>query len=92
MRPRIGHSTVVKQKPGSSSRQLEGPRQSVGVHHPNSRAHTKVWESMVKMSKKKSEKGWKLVCHIPHVEEASKPMLGATMMPLVSQSMGLQYG
>ena len=31
----------------------------MGVHHPNSRAHTKVWESMVKMSKKKSEKGWK---------------------------------
>ena len=39
MQPRIGHSTVVRQKPGSPSRQLEG--------------HTKVWESMVKMSKKK---------------------------------------
>ena len=59
MRPRIGHSTVVRQKPGSPSRQLEGPRQSLGVHHPNSRAHTKVWESMVKMSKNKCEKGWK---------------------------------
>ena len=33
----------------------------MGVHHPNSRAHTKVWESMVKMSKKKCEKGWKWV-------------------------------
>ena len=33
----------------------------MGVHHPNSRAHTKVWESMVKMSKKKIEKGWKWV-------------------------------
>ena len=52
MRPCIGHSTMVRQKPGSLSRQLEGPRQSVGVHHPNSRAHTKIWESMVKMSKK----------------------------------------
>ena len=88
---------MIKQKPGSASRQLEGPRQSVRVHHPNSRAHTKVWESMVKMSK--CQKGWKWMkvgkiqkCHIPHVEEASKPMLGATMMPLVSQSMGLQYG
>ena len=60
MRPRIGHSTVVWQKPGSLSRQLEGPRRSAGVHHPNSR-HTKVWESMVKMSKKKSVKGWKWV-------------------------------
>ena len=36
-------------------------RQSMGVHHPNSRAHTKVWESMVKMSQKKCEKGWKWV-------------------------------
>ena len=78
---------------------LNGPRQSVGVHHPNSRAHTKVWESMVKMSRKNVKKGgngWKWVkiqkCHIPQVEEASKPMLRATMMPLVSQSMGLQYG
>ena len=33
----------------------------MGVHHPNSRAHTKVWESMVKMSKKKCEKGCKWV-------------------------------
>ena len=33
-------------------RQLEGPRQSGGVHHPNSRAHTKVWKSMMTMSKK----------------------------------------
>ena len=46
-----------------------------GVHHVNSRGHakawesitptqgayTKVWESMVKMSKKKCEKGWKWV-------------------------------
>ena len=53
MRPCIEHSTVVGQKPGSPSHQLKGPRQSLGVHHPNSRAHTKVWESMVKMSKKK---------------------------------------
>ena len=52
----IGHSIVVRQKPGSPSRQLEGARQSGGVHHPNSRLHTKVWESMVKMSKKKSVK------------------------------------
>ena len=57
MRPRIGHSTVVRQKPGSPSRQLEGPRQSLGVHHPNSKAHTKVWESMVKMSKKNVKRG-----------------------------------
>ena len=68
----------------------------MGVHHPNSRAHTKVWESMVKMSKKNCEKGWKWVklqkCHIPMLSKnASNPMLGATMMPLVSQSMGLQY-
>ena len=61
MRPCIGHSTMVRQKLGSPSRQLEGPRQSVGVHHPNSRAHTKMWESMVKMSKKKCEWGWKWV-------------------------------
>ena len=59
MRPHIG--CVVRQKPGSPSRQLDRPRQSVGVHHPNSRAHTKVWDSMVKMSKKKCEKGWKWV-------------------------------
>ena len=59
MRPCIGHSTMVRQKSGSPSYQLEGPRQSVGVHHPNSRAHTKMWESMVKMSKTKCEKGWK---------------------------------
>ena len=52
---------MVKQKPGSPSRQIDGPRQRMGVHHPNSRAHTKVWESMVKMSKKKYEKGWKWV-------------------------------
>ena len=51
---------MVRQ-PGSPSRQLEGPRQSVGVHHPNSRCHTTVWESMVKMSKRKCEKGWKWV-------------------------------
>ena len=63
---------MVKQKPHSPSRQLEGPRQSVGVHHPNSKTHTNVWESMVKMSKKNCEKGWKWVkvvkiqkCHIP---------------------------
>ena len=37
MRPRIGHSTVVR---------------SVTRTHPNSRADTKVWESMVGMSKK----------------------------------------
>ena len=57
MRPRTGHSTVVRQKPGSLSCQLEGPRQSMGVHHPNSRAHTKVWESMAKMSKKNVKRG-----------------------------------
>ena len=45
----------------SASRQLNGPHQSMGFHHPNSRAHIKVWESMVKMSKKKCEKGWKWV-------------------------------
>ena len=28
-------------------------------------------------------------CHIPNVEEASKPMLEATLMPLVTQSIGL---
>ena len=45
---------------------------------------------------KKCEKGWKRVklgenpkCHIPNVEESSKPTLEATMMPLVSQSIGL---
>ena len=61
--------------------------------------HTKVWESMVKMRQKSVKRGrnglkWVKIqkCHIPHVEEASKPMLGATMMPLVSQSVGLQYG
>ena len=32
MRPRIGHSIVVRQKPGSLSPQLKGPHQSVGVH------------------------------------------------------------
>ena len=52
-----GAPTVVRQKPGSSSHQLEGPRQSLGVHHPNSRAHTKVWESMVKVSKKNVKRG-----------------------------------
>ena len=55
---------MVRQKPGSPSRQLNRPRQSVGVHHPNSRAHTKVWESMVKMREKNvkmGEKGWKWV-------------------------------
>ena len=57
IRPRIGHSTVVRQKPGSPSRQLEVPRQSMGVHHPNSRAHTKVWDSMVKMSKTNVKRG-----------------------------------
>ena len=61
MRPRIGHSTVVRQKPGSPSRQLGGPRRSMRVHHPNSRAHTKVWESLVKTSKKKCVKRWKWV-------------------------------
>ena len=25
---------------------FQGPRQSVGVHHPNLRGHTKVWESI----------------------------------------------
>ena len=55
-RPRIGHSTLVRQKLGSPSRQ-EGPRQSVGVHHANSRAHTKVWESMVKVSQKNVKRG-----------------------------------
>ena len=52
---------MVKQKIGSPSCQLDGPHQSMGVHHPNSRAHTKVWNTMVKMSKKKCEKGWKWV-------------------------------
>ena len=52
---------MVRQNPGSPSHQLEGPRQSVRIHHPNSRAHTKVWESMVKMSQKNCEKGWKWV-------------------------------
>ena len=69
-------------KRGSPSPQLKGPHQSVGVHGED--------------EKKKCEKGWKWVkiqkCHISHVEEASKSMLGATMMPLVSQSMGLEYG
>ena len=32
MRPRMGHSTMVRQKPGSPSPQLKGPHQSVGVH------------------------------------------------------------
>ena len=30
--------------------------------------------------------------YIPNVEAASEPTLGATMMPLVSQSIGLSYG
>ena len=84
-RPGIGHSTVVRQKPGSPSPQLKGPHQNVGVHGGD--------------EQKKCEKGWKWVkwvtiqqCHIPNVQEASKPTLGATMMPLVSQSMGVQYG
>ena len=34
------------QKCGSLYPQLEGPHQSVGVHIPNSRGHTKVWESV----------------------------------------------
>ena len=58
-----------------------------------------MWESMVKMSKKNVKRGgngckWVKIqkCRIPHVEEASKPMVGAIMMPLVSQNMGLQYG
>ena len=46
MRPRIGDSIVVRQKRG--------------VCHPNSRAHTKVWESMVEMTTK-CERGWKWV-------------------------------
>ena len=71
----------------------------MGVHHPNSRAHTKVWESMVKMSKKKCEKGWKWVkvgenpkMPYPPCGRSIKTYARATMMPLVSQSMGLQYG
>ena len=54
---------------------------------------------MVKMSKRSVKNGWKWVkwvkiqkCHIPNVEEASKPTPGATMVPLVSPSMGLYYG
>ena len=54
---------------------------------------------VVEMSKKcmqKGRNGWDRVkiqkCHIPNMEEASKPTLGATMMPLVSQSLGLYYG
>ena len=38
MRPRIRHSTV--------------DRQNRAVRHVNSRGHAKMWESMVKMSKK----------------------------------------
>ena len=41
-------------------------------------------------SVKRGEKGCNRVtiqkCNIPNVEEASKPTLGVTMMPLVSQS------
>ena len=33
-------------KRGSPYPQLEGPRQSVGVHIPNSRGHAKAWESI----------------------------------------------
>ena len=47
MQPRIGHSTVVRQKPSSPSCQLEGPRQSVGVHGED--------------EQKKCVKGWKWV-------------------------------
>ena len=43
MRPHIGHSSVVRGK-------------NRGVHHPNSRAHTKVWESMVEKSVKRGGK------------------------------------
>ena len=30
----------------------DGQAKKKGIHHPNSRAHTKVWESMVEMRKK----------------------------------------
>ena len=30
----------------STKRQLEGAKQSMGVHHPNLRGHTKMWESI----------------------------------------------
>ena len=33
-------------KCGGPSPQLKGPHRSVGVHHPNSRGHTKVWGSI----------------------------------------------
>ena len=52
---------MVRQKPGSPSRQLEEPRQSAGFHHPNSKPPTKVWESMLKMSNKKCANGQKWV-------------------------------
>ena len=74
MRPRIGHSTVVRQKPGSPSPQLKGPHQSVGVHGGDEQKSVKRGgngRKWVKIQK----------CHIPNVEEASKPTLGATMMP-----------
>ena len=85
MHPRIGHSTMVRQKPGSPSPQLKGPHQSVGVHGGDEQK-----------SVKRGGNGRKWVniqkCHIPNAEETSKPRLGATMMPLISQSMGLQCG
>ena len=69
----------------SPSPQLKGPHQSVGVHGED--------------EQKKCVKGWKWVkvgenpkMPYPPCGRSIKPMLGATMMPLVSQSMGIQYG
>ena len=40
-------------KTGESVMSTQGATPKRGVHHPNSRAHTKVWDSIVKMSEKK---------------------------------------
>ena len=48
IQPRIAHSTVIRQKPGSPLPQLKGPHQSMGVHGGD-------------RQKKKCEKGWKWV-------------------------------
>ena len=62
----------------------------MGVHHPNSRARTKVWESMVKMSKKKCEKEWKWMkvgenakMPYPQCGRSIKTCARGNMMPLV---------
>ena len=41
-----GTAGTAPAKRGRPTPQLEGPHQSVGVHHPNSRGHTEVWESI----------------------------------------------